>query len=272
MKARLALAFLTAALVLGISLYASYRHLSADSRTADSLIAPKNQQRLLQAPFPQGRQESLSTPPPPPRVSAGPLRQPNPEPKRTLVDTTKEQLKEIERYLPQGAQVVTYPISEGNERGAVARADLLANGRVETVVVYTTSGPETEPGSRSLFVGVLAPDENRLILSSSARLDGGLIFANPRDPYTVPFVVRDVTGDSRPEVVVTSGVGASLGGALQVYSFDGSSLHQLAFADGHIFRLYYGGRGKPSQITAQGRYEERPRVYRWNGQEFTQTK
>ena len=95
-----------------------------------------------------------------------------------------------------------------------------------------------------------------------------MIYASLYDKRAVPFAIRDVTGDGRPEMIVTSGLGASLGGALQIYSFDGSSLREIGTADGHILDLDTKGPGQPSEITAHSRYETTPRIYRWNGQQF----
>ena len=95
-----------------------------------------------------------------------------------------------------------------------------------------------------------------------------MIFVSLLDNQAIPFAVRDVTGDGRPEIIVSSGVGASLGGALQIYSFDGSSLHQIALAHGHVLHLELGRPGKPAEVLVQSRYESKPRRYRWNGQKF----
>jgi hypothetical protein len=269
MKAQLTLVSLIMAVLVGITLYFSYRHISTDNRKAEGLMPPSNQQPSLKAPSPEGPQETRSTPPPPPRISTGPIYEANPEPKRTLI-TPKQQLRDIEQYLPSGAQIVTYAISEANEKAAIAQADLLGDGRVDTVAIYTTSGLETMPGDRSLFLGVLAPEENKLVLKSSAPLYGGLIFTNPSDPLAAPFAVRDLTGNGHPEVIITSGVGASLGGAIQVYSFDGSSLRRLAFFEGQTFRVHEARPGKGAEISAQSRYENKPRLYQWDGREFKQ--
>jgi hypothetical protein len=99
-----------------------------------------------------------------------------------------------------------------------------------------------------------------------------MIYTSLYDKQVVPFAILDVTGDGRNEIVVTSGVGASLGGALQVYSFEGTSLHRIAFAEGHTLHLKNTRPGRPSEITAQSRYEDKPRVYRWNEQIFLQTR
>jgi hypothetical protein len=179
---------------------------------------------------------------------------------------TTQQLTEIERYLPAGSKVATYVINESEQRAAVAIDD------GKTVVVYRTPVTEGDAGGQSLFLGVLTRNGNNLTLRSSTRLYGGMIYTSLYDKQVVPFAILDVTGDGRNEIVVTSGVGASLGGALQVYSFDGTSLHQIAFAEGHTLHLKNTGPGRPSEITAQSRYEDKPRVYRWNGQIFLQTR
>jgi hypothetical protein len=179
---------------------------------------------------------------------------------------TTEQLMQIARYLPAGSKVATYAINESEQRAAVATYDR------KTVVVYKTPTSEQDTGGPSLFLGVLTREGDSLTLRSSTQLYGGLIYISLYDKQAVPFAIQDVTGDGRPAIVVTSGVGASLGGALQVYSFDGSLLHQIAFAEGHILHLKNKGPGTPSEITAKSRYEDKPKVYRWNGQTFLQTK
>ena len=122
-----------------------------------------------------------------------------------------------------------------------------------------------------MFLAVLTPQGNSLSLRASARLYGGLIYVSIFDNRAIPFDVRDVTGDGPPDIVVTSGVGASLGGALQIYSFAGSALHRIALVQGHKLHLENGRSGKPAEIIAQSRYEDKPRRYRWNGQAFVQT-
>ncbi len=250
----------TLSLVLGVTVYAVYRFSVVILEKPPLLPEPSSLTTLRAPPSKQQAIGGFEAPPPP----VGPTYEPSPERRRTLIGATNEQLKQIEQYLPEGAQVATYAVSETEERAAFASADLMADGRPETVIVYEAPGPAPDGGGQPLFLSVLALEGNGLILKSSARLYGGLIYISIYDRYAVPFAIRDVTGDGRSEIIVTSGVGASLGGAIQVYSFDGSSLHQLAFADGHVLRLH------DKEITAQSRYEDKPRVYRWNGLEFEQ--
>ena len=222
---------------------------------------------ILAGPSP-GRQEAASsTPLPPPRPGGEPARDPSPEPQRALIGTTTQQLKQVEHYLPANSRIATYAVSETEQRAALATTGSDSNGRT-IAVVYNTPSSENDSGIQPLFLGVLAPKGDGLSLRASARLYGSMIYVSLNDRQAVPFAIRDVTADGRPEIIVTSGVGASLGGALEVYSFDGSSLHQIANVGGHILDLNNKGPGKPSEISAQSRYEAKPRTYRWNGHEF----
>src|SRR5205085_2506608 len=57
-------------------------------------------------------------PPPPPAPPAAPGRapgaapvgEPSPEPPRTLIGMTREDIERVERYLPKGAAIYTYPV------------------------------------------------------------------------------------------------------------------------------------------------------------------
>ena len=155
---------------------------------------------IITAPSPNQPQLS-STPLPPPRPGGEAINNPNPEPQRALVGASAEQLTRIEQSLPERSQVATYAVSNTEQRAAYATSDLEGKGTVDTVVVYK------ELGSESLFLAVLAPKENNLTLRSSVRLNGGIIYGSILDKQAVPFAIRDVTGDGRPEIIVTSGVG-----------------------------------------------------------------
>lgn len=253
--------------MLGILFYAFYH---------SSRVGPERQpdsrplgSTTLQASAQQS--PAVTEPPPPAAPINGPTYQPRAEPSRALIGATREQLREVEEFLPSGARVVTYPVSETEETAAYALSDLDEDGKREEVVVYKAPRTDANAGSQPLFLAVLKPEGNTLTVSASARLFGVLIYSNIYDKQGFPFGIRDVTGDGWPKIIVTSGEGASLGGALQIFSFDGSSLHQIAFADGHTLRVYFAGAGKPSEITAQSRYEDKPRVYQWNGKTFEQT-
>jgi len=237
------------------------------AKKVSSSVPPQASEIPLKAPFAE-KQLLQSTPQPPPKPFGEPVNPPIQDPQRALVGTTVEQLELVERRLPAGARIATYPISEIEQRAALASSDLTSDGNTETVVIYNSPGPKPAGGAQPLFLGVLISNGNNLVLRATTTLYGGLIYISLYDKQTIPFAVRDVTGDGRPEIIVTSGVGASLGGALQVYAFDGSSLHQIANAVGHILHVNYKGPAKPSEITAVSRYEASPRIYRWNGHEF----
>ena len=266
MKTSTITASLALAFTFSVTFYA-FHHSSTVGPGKPAISQPVSS-RTLQA---STQQPTSGTEPPPPAIPiSGPTYQPRPEQSRALIGATKEQLREIEQYLPPGAEIVTYPVSETEERAAYAASDLDHDGKKETVVVYKAPGKGANGENQTLFLSVLKLEGNTLTLSASARLFGVLIYSNIYHERGVPFGIRDVTGDGQPKIIVTSGEGASLGGALQIYAFDGSSLHQIAFTDGHTFRIYQRGAGKADEITAQSRYEDKPRVYRWNGQKFEQ--
>lgn len=257
----------TLALSLGVVGYVAFRYSTIATKESSS-VPPQSSEQPLKAMSSAETQGVSSKPPPPPRPSGQPINPPSPEPKRALVGTTAQQLEQVERQLPAGSRIATYVISETAQRAALSSSDLIGDGNRETIVVYNSPGTEPIGGGQPLFLAVLSLRENKLALGSTALLHGGRIYTIFSDEQAVPFAVRDVTGDGRPEIIVTSGVGASLGGWLQVYAFDGSSLHQIANVNGHTLRLNSKGPGKPSEITAQSRYEDKPRTYRWNGHDF----
>jgi hypothetical protein len=258
---------LALALALGLGGYVVFRYSTIAVKESSS-ISQQSSEMPLEAASSTERQGFPSKPPAPPKPVGEPIKQSSPEAKRVLVGTTAGQLEHIERQLPAGSTIATYAISETEQRAAFALSDLFGDGNTETFVVYKAQGTEPVGGGQPLFLGVLTPTGNTLALGSTAPLYGGLIYISLYDRHAVPFAIRDVTGDGHPEIIVTSGVGASLGGAIQIYSFDGSSLRQIAMAHGHILDLYDKGPGKPSEIVAQSRYENRPRIYRWNGNAF----
>lgn len=257
---------ITLALLLGVVGYVAFRYSTIAIKESSS-VPPQSSEKPLNAMSSAETQGVSSKPPAPPRPSGEPINQPSPEAKRALVGTTTQQLEQVERQLPAGSRIATYAINETAQRAALASSDLSGDGNTETIVVYNSPGTELIGGGQPLFLAVLSLREDKLALGSTALLSGGRIYTS-FDERAVPFAIRDVTGDGRPEIIVTSGVGASLGGWLQIYAFDGSSLHQIANLNGHTLRLHSKGSGKPNEITAQSRYEDKPRTYRWNGHDF----
>jgi hypothetical protein len=181
---------------------------------------------------------------------------------------TTGDLKDFERYLPEGAQVYTFPVGETNLAAAVISADLDGDGRDETVLVYNERKPTPQEGSLPLTLSVLGGEGSTFKVRASTHLLGGVLFDVSINGVRRHLAVCDVTGDGRPEIILVPATGASIGGWLQVYSFKGSSLHELARISGHFFQVRSGGHGKPSIITARSRYETAGRSYQWTGKSF----
>ncbi|MEK6407964.1 MAG: hypothetical protein AABN34_13465 [Acidobacteriota bacterium] len=238
-----------------------------------SAFNPLTEQAAKLEPYAEQQEPPPPSPPPPPPPPPFPagrdmIVQSAAEPNRTLAGVTSDDLKRIERYLPAGARIYTYPVSQSTLASALISADLDGDGEAETIVVYNDRKPTTEEGSLPLTLSVLVRHKRDVALRASVRLSGDVFFSPRITGLGPPLAARDVTGDGHPEIIVVSGAGASLGGALQVFSFEGSSLHELARIDGHFFQLRSGGNGKPSTITAQSRYETARRSYQWTGKSF----
>jgi hypothetical protein len=133
--------------------------------------------------------------------------------------------------------------------------------------------PTPQEGSLPLTLAVLASDgdEKRLMLRASVPL-AGQVFFNPRSKGVgAPLAVKSVTGNSHPQIIVLSGMGASIGGALQVFSYNGSALTEITTIGGHFFRVEGTGGGRPAVITARGRDDNQFRVYELRGDKFEET-
>jgi hypothetical protein len=192
---------------------------------------------------------------------------PQPSPQRMLIEHTAEQLDQFKPYLPEEAAIATYPVSETHEKAALGSADF-GRGLVETVVVYST--PATGgTGEQPLTLALLAPEGNRLTIHAKVRLAGNYVQNNIFDKQAVPFALHDVTGDGRPDIIVTSATGASLGESLAVFSVEDSTLHQVGDVAGDIIDLQFGEGGQPSRIVARSRHESTAVIYEWVGKRFT---
>jgi hypothetical protein len=169
--------------------------------------------------------------------------------------------------LPKGAQIYTFPVGKNGLPAALVSADIDGDGRDETLVVYNERKPTAEEGSLPLIMTVLAREHDRLIVRSSVRLLGDVFFNPKIEGVDGPFVACDVTGDGRPEIVVVSGAGASVGGAMQIFSFDGWTPREIARIGGHFFRVRTLGVGRVL-IEATWKDEGKERAYQWNGKAF----
>lgn len=233
-----------------------------------STLPPSSQDQAAQSPdqaLPAQRQVPTPLPPPPTadRIEVRSL----PDPIRTLVGIESKQLRQVESYLPEGSAIEIFPISGTQEKAAIATVDLNGDGTQETIVAF--NDPQT---NGSLFLGVLAHDVDKMILLSSVRLPGTYVYGNIYDSLDVPFAVRDVTGDSVPEILITSSQGASIGAQLQVFSFDGQSLQEIASIDGNDIRLIDRGFGRPAIIKAYRKDDSKEHRFEWKGSKFEEAR
>lgn len=252
---------------LGIAAYNFYYH-TVFKRPALTPL-PQSQEPPEHSTLSQ-RPESRSLVPPVPPGGL-PVFERAPEPVRTLAGITSEQLEQIEHYLPEGAHVATYPVGNTHLRAAIMTADLDDDGSAETIVIHTEQSATQENPTPQLYLTVLSHEGKSMKVRSSARLtDGGVFFNIEIDGVHTPLAAQDVTGDKRPEILVASGVGASLGGALQVYSFHSSVLANIGKIDGHSFYLRREGTSQPSEILARWKDDPSVTAYRWDGHRFEQ--
>lgn len=270
MKRTVVFASLFSACVVGGAMF--FRSSPPATQLQSSTISSLNAQ--LQTPGSQQESKVPPVPPPPPPPSPAdpPFVGHRHDPARALIGTTEETIKQVEEYLPASAQIYTYPIDEGHLAAALISADLDGDGTAEAVVVYTERRPTAQEGSLPLTLSVLTRSGNRLNARASTHLDGEIFFSPRIEGIGPPLSVLDVTGDKRPEIIVVSGAGASLGGALQVFSLDSTTLREIANIGGHLFKVRSRGIGKPSTITARSNGEKEIRAFEWDGQVFEQVR
>lgn len=222
------------------------------------------QQPVLQAPQ-QGEASATPLPPPPTSTNNIAVTQ---EPPRKLVGTTQERLKQIEQSLPTGSQIYLSPIGDDKSVAALVDNDLYRDGVTETIVVHTSKTATAQEPTPRLLLSVLGPGKGALSIRASVQLQGGVLSNMQLNGSEVPLAVVDITGDGRPEIIVASGVGASLGAMLHVFKVEGTSLFNLSEIEGNVFRIQTRT-SKPSVITVQSRYENNPKTYQWDGTRFT---
>lgn len=263
-KALISLSFVLA-FVGGVGAYIFYsfsKQAVQPTAPASDVVVPGT---TLQAPATPQAGDS-ATIPAPPRTTDNPARSPA-EPARTLIGATPERLKQIEASLPKDSRVYLSPIDQNRLAPAFVEADLDGDGSPELVVVHTTTAATSRNPTPSLSLGVLSRKADRLVLMTSAELTGGVLFNLQMNGSPVPLAVSDLTREGYREIVVASGVGASLGGELHVFRFQGNSLLDISTIGGNVFGLQTSA-DKSVIITAESRYENKPRSYRWNGHSF----
>lgn len=256
----------TLAVVVGVSAYAFYSFSKeALRRSPDVSQVPPPPGPVLHVPAPGG-QGDLPAPPP---ARGGKPAPPLPEPRRTLVGTTQGRLRQIEQSLPAGSRVYLGSVADDKSMAALAEADLDGDGAVESVVVYKQPAADQRGVTQSLVLGVLVRKGGGLSVRTSVPLEGGVLFNIRVDGTDLPLAVRDLTGDGRPEIIVASGIGASIGGEIQVFKVEGTALKRTLNVGGHIFQVHKRP-GQPSVVTARSRYRPEAVSYRWDGQRFVQ--
>ena len=254
----------TAAVLTAVGVYLFYSFSNEALNPEDRQV--ESPQTVLQAPTPERLRDS-SVPFPPPANSAA---QPQPEPQRKLVGVAAERLKQIEQSLPKGSEICRSAVGSDKSMAAVLDADLDSDGVVETIVVHTATPPTSREPTPPLVLSVLASDGGALSQRASVPLTGGVLFNIKMDGSEEPLVVGDLTGDHRPEIIVASGIGASLGGMLQVFKVNGSSLANISQIEGNLFQISRRVR-QPIMISVHSRYDKTPVTYRWNGHQFIPT-
>src|SRR5437016_749768 len=91
------------ALVLGLAAYV-FLHYSVLILRRPATLAPVPSATALQAPT-TGTQDAQSTIAPPPRPAGELPPRSNPEPRRILIGVTRNQLAQINQFLPEGSKV-----------------------------------------------------------------------------------------------------------------------------------------------------------------------
>lgn len=211
-------------------------------------------------------------PPPPPPPHTEKLIPPAPELARTLVGVTDEELSHVNQLLPQGAEIATYPVGNSYEKAALSFVDLDGDGKPEIVVVHLEREATTKGHPPLLRLDVIPNNGANSGKRFSVQLLGMYVYMNIYDQAAAPFAVRDITGDGRQEIIVTSAIGASLGATLQAFSFNGEALSEIARIEGHHFEVTDRGAGKASVIRSRWKDEAKVETFVWNGKEFQEAK
>ena len=259
MKKKRILVSFALCLVSGVVAYLVYAYLRQAAQEPSFSRIPETV--VLKGPTPMSQDVTEGKPPPPPPVPETSLARPLPEPERTLLGISYQEVKDIEQALPSGARIAILPTPNKTCKAAIAYADLNKDSQPETVIVYSL------PSTPKLTLSVL--NKQKQILVSHQLEEGTALFGIEFGEQTWPLVVSDLTGDGSIEIALAYGIGASLGGSLQIYSLSGSTIEQRASLAGHFFKVEKIAQGSHS-LAVRSRYEASNRLYKWNGQSWTQ--
>ncbi|HXU39421.1 MAG TPA: FG-GAP-like repeat-containing protein [Blastocatellia bacterium] len=218
---------------------------------------------------PSDQEKAPPPPPPPPTGTIAPLLR---EPQRILVGVTEEGLSGVKQLLTNQERIATYPIDNSHEKAALSYTDLDGDGKPEVIFVHTSGDAATTKNIPLLKLDVVTNNGESPTKRFSVQLAGMYVYANIYDQAAAPFDVRDITGDGRPEIFVTSAVGASIGATLQAFSFNGESLREIAKIEGHHFEIVSNGAGKAAVIRSRWKDEQTVQTFVWNGAEFKEVK
>lgn len=232
-------------------------------------VQSNEEERLVFDPQRLNGQQPEPPPPPPPTGTTTPL---IPEPRRTLVGVTEEALSRVKQLLASRERIATYPIDNSHEKAALSYADLDGDGKPEVIFVHTPTDAATTKNIPLLKLDLVTNNGDSPTRRFSIQLTGTYVYSNIYDQAGAPFSVSDITGDGRPEVIVTSAVGASIGATLQAFSFNGESLSQIAKIEGHHFEIVSSGAGKAAVIRSRWKDEQTVQTFVWNGAEFKEVK
>lgn len=211
---------------------------------------------------PPQQQRPIEPPPPPPALSpesegAATIHE---EPARKLSASARQELRQLEGVLPPECVILRYPSSPEIDQLAVVSAVLDSEGQSRTVIIYRE--PEVTPLSMSV---VESRGDRRTI--ATARLAG----SNPVgiiNGQVMPVSVFDVTGDGILDLVAVSGIGASAGSVLQIFTLEGSNLRAIGEIGGHYFEVASQKGKRIAIVRARYQEDESWRQLTWNGTGF----
>ena len=256
-------------LICGIAVLISIAAFFELSRKASTQTGVVDSSRQLPSDQEKASPPPPAPPPPPPTGTNAPAL---PEPKGTLVGATEEQLSRVKQILTSQERVATYPIDNSHEKAALIYTDLDGDGKPDVIFVHTAGDAATTENIPLLKLDVVTNNGESPTKQFSVLLAGTYVYANIYDQAAAPFYVGDITGDGRPEIIVTSAIGASIGATLQAFSFNGESLTEIARIEGHHFEVITKSTDKVAMIRSRWKNEQAVQTFAWNGTEFKEVK